>query len=132
MKKTSGQIEEYVYVLINGSSLKTDIRGNIYRPGLRPLNADTEDLVIQRPIGTANQVQIGIVNINVYVPNITSNGENVKDIERCDEIELLLGSFIDSLTDVNYEFKLDEMISTEKVEGIDQYFINARLKFKTI
>jgi len=132
MKKTSGQIEEYVYVLINGSSLKTDIRGNIYRPGLRPDNADTEDLVIQRPIGTANQVQIGIVNINVYVPNITSNGANVKDVDRCVEIEVLMNSFFESLSDINYDFSLDEMISTEKAEGIDQYFVNARLKFKTI
>lgn len=132
MKKTSGQIEEYVYGLITDSSLSADIRGTIYRDNLRPLNSETEDLVIQRAIGTANQVQIGVVNINVYVPNILSNSVSTKDVDRCVEIEILMNSFVESLTDSNYDFSLDEMIVTEKVEGIEQYFVNTRLKYRTI
>lgn len=134
MRKTASQIESDVFDLLNASPLKTSISGKIYKEGVRPINAKTEDAVVIFDTGMDEQIQAGVVIINVYVPNI-DNGANkgvlVKDITRCSEIELILNSFARSLSISNeYKFKLDKTIKAFEADEIGQYFVNCRLKFK--
>jgi len=134
MKKTASQIESDVFALLNASPLRTFISGKIYKEGVRPINAKTEDAVITFISGIDGQIQAGFLNVNVYVPNI-DNGSNqgvlVKDISRCAAIESVLSSLAQSLTiSGEYKFQLDRIIQAFKVDEIDQYFVNCRLKFK--
>mgnify|MGYP000881321398 CR=1 FL=1 len=132
MKATAGQIESKVFQLLKDSSI--NINGKIYKEGTRPIDSKKEDAVVTFQTGTDAQIQSGIVVINVYVPDI-DNGQNkgvkVKDILRCNEIEALLQSFSESVSvSGEYKFNPDKIIKTYKEDGIEQHFVNLRLKFK--
>ena len=45
MEKTEKQIEKDVFRIIRDSELKAVIDGVVYRDGMRPKNATTEDIV---------------------------------------------------------------------------------------
>ena len=136
MRKTSEEIEADVYAALKNSSIKTLIAGNIYLNGTRPLNLRTEDALITFVSGIDSQVQTGIVNVNIYVPNINngqSNGLKVKDVKRCKEIAIALQAFQLSIRVLSeYYFELDSIIKTFKVDEIEEHFVNCRLKFKRI
>lgn len=134
MRKTGGEIETDVFNILKSSTLKKSIGGWVYREGVRPINAKTEDAVIVFLSGLDGQIQTGVVNVNVYIPNI-DNGENkgvlVKNIARCIEVEKLCMALVESISISNeYKFSLDSMIKSFKADDIDQHFINCRLKFK--
>lgn len=134
MKKTASQIESDVFGLLNSSSLKTTISGKIYKEGVRPIDAKTEDAVITFISGMDGQIQTGVLNVNVYIPGIdngTNKGVLVKDVSRCTNIESVLNSIAHSLSiSSEYKFQLDRIVQTFKVDEIEQYFVNCRLKFK--
>ncbi|MEI6752350.1 MAG: hypothetical protein WCK78_04210 [Paludibacter sp.] len=131
MRKTGGEIEEEVYDLIDKSTIKTNISGELYREGMRPLNAETEDAVVSFLTGLDGQIQTGVLNLNLYVPDIVSNNLTVKNTSRCTELEKLVNSFIQSHSvSGDYYFELDKTIQTYKAEGIEQHFVNCRIKFQ--
>lgn len=130
-RKTGGEIEADIYAIINGSSLKTTIAGSIYKSGMRPINAKSEDAVISFLTGQDNQIQTGVVNINIYIPDIDNNtAQPVKNASRANVLEAALNALIQGLTPTEYRFKLDSTIQTFQAEGTRQHFINARLKFE--
>lgn len=131
MRKTGGEIEKDLYTLIKNSAVKTDITGSLYRQGMRPLNAKTEDAVVSFLAGIDGQIQEGILNLNLYVPDVLSNGIKVKNITRCTELEVICNTFIQSHSmSGDYLFELDKMIQTFKEESIEQHFVNCRIKFR--
>lgn len=130
MRKTGSQIEGDIYTLINNSAVKNAIEGSLYREGMRPINAETEDAVVSFLTGLDGEIQTGILNLNIYVSDIDSNTHKVKDITRCTELESIANEFIQSLSITgDYKLELDNMIQTFKAEGIEQHFINCRIKF---
>jgi hypothetical protein len=131
MRKTGGEIEEEVYDLIDKSTIKTTITGNLYRSGMRPPNAETEDAVVSFLTGLDGQIQTGVLILNLYVPDIVSNDIIVKNTSRCTELEKLVNSFIQSQSvSGNYLFELEKTIQTFKAEGIEQHFVNCRIKYQ--
>lgn len=130
MRKTGLGIEADVYTLIKNSSVKTAIQGTLYRDGMRPLNASTEDAIVSFLAGIDGEIQSGVLNLNIYVPDILVNEQYVKDISRCATLEALASIFIQELSvSGDYLFELDSMVQTFKVEGISQHFVNCRIKF---
>jgi len=136
MRKTSEEVEADIYAALKNSSIKDLISGKIYLNGTRPLDARTEDGVITFLSGIDIQVQTGIVNVNIYVPNINngqSKGLKIKDVKRCKEISMALQSFQLSIRILGeYYIELDSMIKTFEADEIEEYFVNCRLKFKRI
>lgn len=131
--KTGSQIETDVFKIIKGSELATAIRGTIYREGMRPLNATTEDAVVSFMTGLDNQVQTGALNLNIYVPDIDNgSGSKVKNGARCLELEVVAGRVIRSQVPGDYRFSLGAIIQTFKAEGTSQHFVNAKIKFELI
>lgn len=130
MKKTGGGVEEDVYMLLRNSLLKTSISGSLYRDGMRPINSVNEDAIVSFLTGIDGEIQTGVLNLNIYVPDIVSNKQKVKNISRCSELEVLANDFIQSLSLYgDYQFSLDNMIQTFKSDEIDQHFVNCRIKF---
>jgi hypothetical protein len=131
MKKTAGQIEKDVYVLIKNSAVCSFISGSLYRQGMRPPNSKEEDAVVSFSTGIDGQIQEGIVILNVYVEDIVVNDCKVKNIPRCTAIEDVLNTFVESISVTeNYLFKLDKMIQSFQENEIEQHFVNCRIKFK--
>lgn len=135
MEKTEKQIEKDVFRIIRDSGLKAVIGGCVYRDGMRPKDAKTEDIVIKFLTGLDGQEQSGIVLIHIYVPNIKSpsrDGELVPNITRIDLLEEKANSLLSSLEDTEYLFEKDETPRSYPADGIEQHFINVRLKYRRI
>lgn len=133
MKKTGSTIEKDVFNLIKTGVLKNTITGNVYREGMRPFNAVTEDAVVSFLTGLDGQFQTGVLNINVYVPDIDNGSQfKVKNIGRCNVIEEVCSTLVSSMKSDRYRFYLDATIQTFKAQDIEQHFVNVKLKYKYI
>ena len=131
MTKTGGEIVTIVFNALTTSALVAFVEGRLYRDDTRPLNAITEDIVVSILTGDNEQNQSGFVNLNIYVPDIDLSGVKVKDSKRCTDLEIMSNKFVDSISLLSdCQFKLDKMVQTFKVEGIEQHFINCRIKFR--
>jgi len=134
MRKTGGEIELDVFNLLVNSGLKTALSGSVYSSGARPANSTVEDAVVSFLTGLDGDIQTGIVNVNVYVPNVysgTKDGATVKNTSRCREIEIVVNNIIQSNSmNGDYLFELDKMIQTYEVVGLGQHFVNCRIKFR--
>lgn len=84
--------------------------------------------------GIPNQIQTGVVTVNVFVPDIDpyDNGVMVEDGERTEQVERLAQEWVDSLTtEVScYKFKLQQTIYTEEEAEIKQHFVVVKLKYE--
>lgn len=141
MRKSALQVINDLYRVVRSSLLATAVKGDVYKEGTRPLNALSEDVVINFVSGTASQIQSGIVNINVFVPDIDNgSGNMVCDVSRCRDIEGIATAWIESTLDDelyslnldSYRFTLDEMMRTMRYEDNKQHFVNIQLKFDYI
>lgn len=134
MAKTSKQVQGDVYRLLKDSTLYTMISGEVYRNGYRPRDSRKEDAVVIFTTGLADEIQTGVVTVNIYVPDkdLFGNGVLVEDGERTEELERLADSWVESLTAEisNYKFKLQQTIYTEAESDIHQHFIVVKLQYK--
>lgn len=131
--KTENQIERDFYSFVKGSNLGKALLGGVYRPGMRPDDAKTEDLVIKFLAGIDEQVQSGVVIFNLYVPDIPySDGRMVKDMNRIGELQELILDFVNNAGDGEYWLMTDVTPTTMRNEEIEQHFIYARIKFNRI
>ena len=133
MKKTGSEIEQDVFDIIKATILADEIDGSIYKEGLRPLNSKNEDVLILFMAGIDGQEQSGVVNVNVYIPDIDNNsGTLVKNTLRCREIERTCQDTINAIVSSEYDFTLGSMIKTYPQDEINQHFVNVRLEFRRI
>lgn len=129
--KTEQDIERDFYRFVSESEIGRTIRGSIYRDGMRPANADTEDLVVKFLEGTDAQFQSGIMVLNLYVPDITmGKGRKSKDFKRIAELQNAINSFFDVGCGNEYEITKDATPKTLRNEDIGQHFIYVRIKFR--
>lgn len=130
-RKTGGQIESDLFTIINNSALAGAIAGTIYRSGTRPLNAKTEDAVVSFMSGQDDQISTGILNLNIYVPDIDNGtGILVKDTARTRTLEIMANQVIQGQIAGEYRFRLDSIIQTYQAEETGQHFVNVRIKFE--
>lgn len=134
MAKTSKQIQGDIYKLLKDSTLYTMISGEVYRQGYRPRDSRKEDAVVIFTTGLPNQIQTGIVTVNIFVPDIDpyDNGVWVEDGERTERVERLAQEWVDDIIDKDclYAFELSHTICTEAEPSINQHFVVVKLKYK--
>ncbi len=134
MAKTSKQVQGDIYRLLKGSALCSMISGDVYRSGYRPRDSRLEDAVVIFTTGLPDQIQTGVVTVNIYVPDIDpyQNGVLVEDGERTETIERLAQEWVDGLTTDRscYKFRLQQTIYTEEEPDIHQHFIVVKLKYE--
>lgn len=133
MAKTSKQIQGDVYRLLKDSVLSGMISGEVYRNGYRPRDSRKEDAVVIFTTGLPDEVQTGVVTVNIYVPDtdLYGNGVLVEDGQRTEEIERLANDWVKSLTADKscYKFRLKQTIYTEAEPYINQHFIVVKLHY---
>lgn len=134
MAKTGKQVQGDIYRLFKGSTLYTMISGDVYRNGYRPRDSRLEDAVVTFTAGLPDQIQTGVVTVNIFVPDIDpyDNGVLVEDGRRTEELERLAQAWVDSLTAAVscYKFKLMQTIYTEEEAEINQHFIVVKLAYE--
>jgi hypothetical protein len=133
MRKTGGEIETDVFTIVKASALHGAITGTVYKDGMRPQDATTEDAVVSFITGLDGEIQSGALNINIYVQDINNGGDGlVKNGARCRALEVAANALVQGCRANSYRFQLGSMIQTFKAEGINQHFINVRLKFQLV
>lgn len=134
MAKTATQIQGDVYQLLKNSTLCSMISGDVYRKGMRPRDSKLEDAVVIFTTGLPDQIQTGVVTINIYVPDIDAynNGVLVENGLRSSQLELLAAEWVDSLKAgvSNYKFGLQQTIYTEENAAIKQHFVVVKLHYR--
>jgi len=134
--KTAKQVQGDVIALLKGSALTSMITGKVYRNGYRPKDSKTEDAIVTFTAGQAEQVQTGIVTINIFIPDIDpfANGVMVENGARSEQIEIAAGAWVESLTASrsDYRFKLQQTITTVPAPEINQHFIVIKLQYKLL
>lgn len=131
--KTEIEVERDFYSFIKNGSLRNAIRGEVYRPDMRPANAKTEDLIVKFLAGLDEQIQTGVVILNIYVPDTkNSDGRMVRDAARIGELEGAIRDFINENDETEYWMESDGTPTSIKNEEIGQWCITARIHFKRI
>lgn len=133
MTKTGKQIQGDIYRLLRDSALSQNISGKVYRRGKRPRDSKAEDAVVIFTTADAEQIQTGVVTINIFVPDydFDNNGVLSEDTKRTEELEILAQSWVESLTADRscYKFSLQRAITTDSDETIHQHFVVIPLRF---
>lgn len=132
--KTAKEVQDDIYKIVKNSSLASSISGTVYKDGFRPRDSKKEDAVVVFITGTADQIQKGYVNVNVFVPDIVQKGNGVylENGKRTAEIEAVAKSLVQGLRGLEYRFRLDKMISTFEEEDTHQHYINIPLYFEIL
>lgn len=133
MKKTEIQIERDFYHFIKNSRLGAEIRGTVYRSEMRPADATDEDLIVKFLAGTDEQIQRGVVILNLYVPDIIfTDGRKVANKNRIGELQELILDLVETCNDTDYLITSDITPYSTMNPDIEQHLIVARLKFQRI
>ncbi len=131
--KTGKEIQGDIFALLRDSELSAAVSGEVYRNGYRPRDSRKEDIIVTLTSCDAEQVQSGVVTINIYVPDTDpfNNGLLVEDGARCEQLEKVAAQWVESLTadKSNYLFRLQRAITTAEDWEIHQHFIVIALRF---
>lgn len=130
MIKSELQIEQDIYNLLK-DELKSMISGNVYKNGMRPIDAQTEDAVIAVSDASADQIQLGHVQINVYVPNIGDMPDKARMTELSEQHENLC-ELMNALTTDEYTFYPSRAARPYEVPELRQHFVNFEIEFERI
>lgn len=134
MIKTAKQIQGDVYQLLRNSTLCSMISGDVYRGGMRPRDSKLEDAIVIFTTGLPDQIQTGVVTINIYFPDIDpyNDGVMTENALRGSQLELLAAEWVDGLKAgvSNYKFELQQTIYTEAEAAINQHFVVVKLKYR--
>lgn len=134
MAKTGKQVQGDIYQLLKGSTLYSMISGDVYRNGYRPRDSRLEDAVVIFTVGLPDQIQTGVVTVNIFVPDIDpyDNGVFIEDGQRTEALERLAAEWVENLTAAVscYKFKLQQTIYTEEEAEINQHFIVVKLGYQ--
>lgn len=129
MRKTGLEIESYIYGIARN---KLDLRGAVYRGGTRPFDSKAEDAVVSFLSGRDGWdgfSQVGVVNVNVYVPNIPGSPYPVRDVARCEDVERMLLNLVETHEHGDYWLQTDE--TTQVIpDGDDFHVVNLRIKYR--
>jgi len=134
--KTAKQIQSDIIELLKSSPLANAVSGDIYRFGYRPRDSKKEDIIVVFTVGFPDQIETGVVTVNIYVKDIDNevNGVMLENGRRCEELEIAAKNWVESLTaeKSDYKFTLQQTIYTEEEPEINQHFVTVKLKYELL
>lgn len=131
--KTEIEVERDFYSFIKNGSLGNTIKGSVYRHDMRPANAKTEDLIVKFLAGLDEQIQTGVVILNIYVPDAkNTDGRMVRDAARIGVLQAAIRDFVDKNDETEYWMETDGTPTSMKNEEIGQWCVTARIHFRRI
>lgn len=117
--------------LVNVPAITGQINGKIYQ-SIRPSGRkDFKDLVING-LGIDNdQIQSGAGNVNIYVPTITQDGQQVADQAELKKLVALVTPLIDGIYHSSFSTKVDEAGRIHQDED-GSYFANISFSYTSV
>lgn len=117
-----------IWKLLNASSLKTSISGGVYK-NWRPDNSEVEDVVVNGIIIDNEQIQTGIGNVNIHVPDVLTNSGLQPDAGRLEVLAKEAVSILKEGFNKKYTFFIENQ-GAFKDESAKSWFINIRFRFR--
>ena len=100
MKKTVFDAKQWIYELLNVSSVKTSISGKIYK-NKRPTESTKEDIVVNSILMDNDFLQDGTFNVNCYVPYVSVSIDGISQFmpneSRLSQISQLVYPLLDNI-----------------------------------
>lgn len=132
MIKSESDIERDFYKYVSSSRLGKEIKGSVYRDGMRPDNSSNEDAIVAFLAGVDGQTQTGEVIVNVYVPDKAYKGKLVKAYDRIAKLEGMIPDLVQNCKGVDYFVETSTTSKVHAVEDIHQHCLSIRLQFKCL
>ena len=126
--KTDVEIRQDIRAIVADSGIASSISGSV-RIIPRATGSKLEDCVISVLDGDNGQIQDAIVNVNVYVPNITSGGDSVENVSRTKPLAKTCEAVLDRGSGEGFRFHLEKQ-RILPVNGKDEHVINNRIRYK--
>lgn len=126
--KTDVEVRQDVYAVVVASAIKTEINGEV-RIIPRATGSKAEDCIISVLEGDNKQIQDCIVNVNIYVPNMTSGGQSVENIPRTKAIAKTCELALKSVFGEGFWISLEKQ-RIMPVQGKNEYLVNNRIRYK--
>jgi hypothetical protein len=109
----------------------TKLTGGIYKK--RPTNSNKEDIEVNSLGVTNEQLQRGVINVNVFVPNKPVDVNGIQDTQQPDFVRLkeLTDLAVATLKDVNvgdYSFDIQQQNMIQD-QDTSEYYSNIRIDF---
>lgn len=132
--KTTLEIVDIIYKYLDESSLKPTITGQIYKND-RPVNSRLEDVVINSLPINNEQLQEGVINVNIFVSNQVHKINDVQDDTQANHPRLkqlsalacgILKDVFLVISDCGFDIQQQNMLPDETAK---EHFINIRLKY---
>ena len=118
------------HLLDKGAKAKTSITGNIYWLN-RPKNSTKEDIVVGSLAMNNEQLQEGVFNVNIHVPNLVLTGDDTQpNFNRFDQIANILVPMLSDVWGTDWNFSVDDPASV--VPDGNNWFCNIRIRFYSL
>lgn len=135
MIKSEERIEQDVYDVLR-DEINGLIDGKAYKSGCRPIDSDQEDAVITVSNASGDQIQVGHVIINIYVPDIDNgSGSIIQNKSRTRELADYMESFIETLNECTtdeYTFYPGKAAKTYDEPDILQHRVSMDIEFQRV
>lgn len=136
MNKTTLDAVDKVFEVLDASALETEITGKIWK-NRKPVGDDDKENVVVNSLSINNlQLQQGLVNVNVHVPNISVRVDGITDTtmpnhERLRELAKMTVDVLDDNWGSDFNFDVQQQVLVQD-EVTKSWYINIRLNFYSI
>lgn len=122
---------DILFTKLDGSSLKTAITGSICKLK-RDADSNKEDVVINSLPFNNEQLQQGILNVNIHVPDVVVNVNNVQDKQpdfaRLKTLADMAVEILDDNWASTYNFSVQQQNVMHDPEA-GSHYVNIRIEF---
>lgn len=134
--KTGLDMVNDAFGILNVPDITTVITGNLYKLA-RPKNSKVEDIVINALPLTAEQLQKGVFNVNIHVPNLKNvviggvTDETQPDVTRLGQIGKIVVEKLRDVVGNDFHFNADNSGYPIKDED-DTWYLNVRVSYYAV
>lgn len=132
---TSDELLAKVYEAIR-DDVASIIDGSVYQDGCRPYNSiGSEDAVLSVVTLSSDQVQEGVIALNIFVPNINNaTGLYMPNRVRLLALSQRMGDIIDALQSKMPEAEIRPYTATQTMANDNdrEYFVNQLIRIKLL
>jgi len=126
--KSSLDVVDLLYVLIKNSALNAEISGLVCKYK-RPINSENEDIVINSLPVNKQDVQRGMLNVNIHVPDLQLPGTPIDRQPDTARLRTLTNMTIELLEEYYGAAYLFEVDDDNVLPDENNHFSNIRVSF---
>lgn len=137
MAKIGLEIVDDIIGLLRGSTLAGMLTGEVYHgygdgTSDRPRDSVKEDVVVIFTTGLSEQIQTGVVTLNIFVPDFAPNADGVlhADGRRLKEIGREAQRWVEGLRGSEYRFELSQTITSMAEPSLKQHFVSVKIRYR--